>query len=142
MVGLEVREKSQGPGCRIDHDQKGNVEQGTSTRSTPAVDISTFLYRHHSVDAFPDDHVLLKRFYDPKLAQASYLIGCPTSGEALVVDPNRDIESYLQAAANETLTIAHVTETHIHADFVSGARELAQRTGARLYLSNAGGPQW
>ncbi|MFL5401950.1 MAG: rhodanese-like domain-containing protein [Gemmatimonadales bacterium] len=86
--------------------------------------------------------MLLKRFYESKLAQASYLIGCPVSGEALVVDPNRDIDGYIQAANDEGLKIAHVTETHIHADFVSGARELSQRTGARLYLSDAGGKDW
>jgi hydroxyacylglutathione hydrolase len=83
--------------------------------------------------------MLLKRFYDPKLAQASYLVGHPASGEALVVDPNRDVEPYLQAAKEEGLRITHVTETHIHADFVSGARELADRAGARLYLSSGGG---
>jgi hydroxyacylglutathione hydrolase len=86
--------------------------------------------------------MLLRRFYDPKLAQASYLVGCTTTGEALVVDPNRDIDPYLQAAEAEGLKVAHVTETHIHADFVSGARELAQRAGARLYLSDAGGSSW
>jgi hydroxyacylglutathione hydrolase len=59
-----------------------------------------------------------------------------------VVDPNRDIDPYLQAAEDEGLRITHVTETHIHADFVSGARELAHRTGARLYLSDAGGSDW
>jgi hydroxyacylglutathione hydrolase len=58
------------------------------------------------------------------------------------VDPNRDLEQYLQAADAEGLRIAHVTETHIHADFVSGARELAHRAGARLYLSDAGGDDW
>jgi hydroxyacylglutathione hydrolase len=86
--------------------------------------------------------MLLRRFYDPKLAQASYLVGCTASGEALVVDPNRDIDRYLQAAEAEGLKVAHVTETHIHADFVSGARELAHRAGARLYLSEAGGSEW
>jgi hydroxyacylglutathione hydrolase len=86
--------------------------------------------------------MIFKRLYDPKLAQASYLLGCPASGEALVVDPNRNIERYLQAAGDEGLRIAHVTETHIHADFVSGARELAHRVGARLYLSDAGGGDW
>ncbi len=86
--------------------------------------------------------MFLKRFYDPKLAQASYLLGCTTSGEALVVDPNRDIDRYLHAADAEGLRIAHVTETHIHADFVSGARELAHNAGARLYLSDAGGGDW
>ncbi|MGH7509160.1 MAG: MBL fold metallo-hydrolase [Gemmatimonadales bacterium] len=86
--------------------------------------------------------MFFKRFYDTKLAQASYLVGCTASGEALVVDPNRDPEPYLQAADAEGLRIVHVTETHIHADFVSGARELAHRAGARLYLSDAGGEDW
>jgi hydroxyacylglutathione hydrolase len=83
-----------------------------------------------------------ERFYDTKLAQASYLIGCQDTGEALVVDPNRDVEQYVAAATREKLRITHVTETHIHADFVSGARELARRTGARLLLSDEGGPDW
>jgi hydroxyacylglutathione hydrolase len=86
--------------------------------------------------------MLLRRFHDPKLAQTSYLVGCHSSREALVVDPSRDVDRYLQAAEGEGLRITHVTETHIHADFVSGARELAHRTGARLYLSDAGGPDW
>ena len=86
--------------------------------------------------------MIFKRFYEPKLAQASYLVGCTASGEALVVDPNRDIDPYLQAADAEGLRVVHVTETHIHADFVSGARELAHRAGARLYLSDAGGSDW
>jgi hydroxyacylglutathione hydrolase len=86
--------------------------------------------------------MLLRRFYEPKLSQTSYLVGCPASGEALIVDPNRDIGPYIQAANDEGLRITHVTETHIHADFVSGARELAHRTGARLYLSDAGGSDW
>ena len=86
--------------------------------------------------------MFLKRFYDPKLAQASYLVGCTKSGEALVVDPNRHIDPYLQAASAEGLRVVHVIETHIHADFVSGVRELSQRVGARQYLSDAGGPAW
>jgi hydroxyacylglutathione hydrolase len=86
--------------------------------------------------------VLLRLLYDSKLAQASYLLGCSQSGEALVVDPNRDIEQYLRLAADEGLRVTHVTETHIHADFVSGARELAPRAGARLLLSGEGGRDW
>jgi hydroxyacylglutathione hydrolase len=86
--------------------------------------------------------MLLRRFYDPKLAQASYLIGSPSSGKALVVDPNRDVDPYLAAAAEEGLRVTHVTETHIHADFVSGARELTHRAGAQLLLSDAGGSDW
>lgn len=86
--------------------------------------------------------MILKRFYDEKLAQASYLVGCQATGEALVVDPNRDVEPYLQAARAEGLRITHVTDTHVHADFVSGARELAQRTGAQLLLSAEGDPRF
>lgn len=86
--------------------------------------------------------MILKRFHDDKLAQTSYLIGCAATGDAVVVDPNRDIQQYIEAAALEGLRVTHVTETHIHADFVSGGRELAARTGARLYLSAEGGPDW
>jgi hydroxyacylglutathione hydrolase len=86
--------------------------------------------------------MFFQRFYDAKLAQASYLIGCQQTGEAAVVDPNRDVEQYVQAAEREGLRVTHVTETHIHADFVSGARELARRAGAELLLSDEGGPDW
>jgi hydroxyacylglutathione hydrolase len=86
--------------------------------------------------------VLLHRFYDSDLAQASYLIGCQDCGEAVIVDANRDIEQYIQGAAAEHIKITAVTETHIHADFVSGARELAEATGAQLLLSAEGGPDW
>jgi hydroxyacylglutathione hydrolase len=86
--------------------------------------------------------MLLKRFYDEKLAQASYLVGCQATGEALVIDANRDVEAYVCAAEQKGLRISHVTETHIHADYVSGSRELAKRTGARMYLSDEGDADW
>jgi len=86
--------------------------------------------------------MIFKRFYDTKLAQASYMIGCQATGEAVVVDPNRDVQQYIDMAKQEKLRITHVTETHIHADFVSGARELAQRAGAQLYLSDEGDADW
>lgn len=86
--------------------------------------------------------MLLKYFYDETLAQASYLIGCARTGEALVVDPMRDVEPYLEAAARAGMRITHVTETHIHADFVSGVRELAARAGAQMYLSDMGDASW
>jgi hydroxyacylglutathione hydrolase len=86
--------------------------------------------------------MLLKRFYDTGLAQASYLIGCQATGEALVIDANRDVAQYISAAAEEGLRITRVTETHIHADFVSGSRELAHRTGATLLLSDEGDADW
>ncbi len=81
-----------------------------------------------------------QRFYDEKLAQASYMIA--SGGQAIIVDPGRDVELYLNAAKEQNVAIAAVTETHIHADFVSGARELAARAGAALYLSDEGGPDW
>lgn len=86
--------------------------------------------------------MILRRFYDEKLAQASYLVGCAATGEALVVDANRDVAQYLDAAAAEGLRVTDVTETHIHADYVSGSRELARAAGARLWLSDEGGPDW
>jgi hydroxyacylglutathione hydrolase len=86
--------------------------------------------------------MLLQRLHDPKLAQTSYLIGCKQAGEAIVIDPSRDVAKYLRAAAALGVRIRHVTETHIHADFVSGSRELAARTGAALYLSGEGGADW
>jgi hydroxyacylglutathione hydrolase len=86
--------------------------------------------------------MILKRYYDEKLAQASYLVGCAATGEALIVDPHRDVEQYIASAKAEGLRLTHVTETHIHADFVSGLRELATRTGARAYLSGEGGEVW
>src|SRR5215475_8047422 len=86
--------------------------------------------------------MLLKYFYDKLLAQASYMVGCAETGEALVIDPARDIRPYLQAARDEGLRITHIAETHIHADFVSGSRELSAATGAVLYLSAMGGEDW
>ena len=86
--------------------------------------------------------MFFQRFYDTKLAQASYLIGCQRTGEAVVVDPNRDVQQYVDAVVKEGLRVTHVTETHIHADFVSGARELAGRTGAQLILSDEGDANW
>ena len=83
-----------------------------------------------------------QRLYDTRLAQAAYLVGCQKTGEAVVIDPERDIDRYIRAAAENGLRITAVTETHIHADFLSGARELAEKTGARLYLSGEGGEEW
>ncbi len=86
--------------------------------------------------------MLLKYFYDPKLAHASYLVGCQITREAIVIDPGRKIEAYLKEAKMNQLSITAVTETHIHADFVSGTRELAERTGATIFLSGEGNENW
>jgi hydroxyacylglutathione hydrolase len=83
-----------------------------------------------------------EHIYDKTLAQASYLIGCQAKGEAIVIDPKRDVDTYIEIAKQNNLKITKVTETHIHADFLSGARELAALTGAELYLSDEGGADW
>jgi hydroxyacylglutathione hydrolase len=86
--------------------------------------------------------MFFNRIYDEDLAQASYIIGCQATGEALVVDPRRDIDVYRSIAENNGLTITAVTETHIHADYLSGTRELAASTGATIYVSGEGGEDW
>lgn len=86
--------------------------------------------------------MLLERIYDQDLAQASYMIGCQAKGEAVVVDARRDIAPYLELAAANGMKIVAVTETHIHADYLSGSRELAAATGAELYVSGEGGEDW
>ncbi|MBX3449117.1 MAG: MBL fold metallo-hydrolase [Planctomycetaceae bacterium] len=86
--------------------------------------------------------MFLKYFYDPHLAHASYLVGCQKTGEAVVIDPGRNVEPYLEEARREGLRIVGSAETHIHADFVSGSRELADRVGAKLYLSDEGPADW
>jgi glyoxylase-like metal-dependent hydrolase (beta-lactamase superfamily II)/rhodanese-related sulfurtransferase len=78
--------------------------------------------------------VIFKQFYLNCLAHASYLIGDETSGQAAVVDPQRDIDQYLDFAAAHHLRIAHVFLTHFHADFIAGHLELRDRTGATIYL--------
>jgi rhodanese-related sulfurtransferase/glyoxylase-like metal-dependent hydrolase (beta-lactamase superfamily II) len=78
-----------------------------------------------------------QQFYLTCLAQASYLIG--SEGVAAVVDPQRDVDLYLDEAAKRGLKIAHVIETHLHADFVSGHRELAAKTGATVHLGARAG---
>ena len=78
--------------------------------------------------------MLFSQIRDESLAQYAYLVGCQKTGEALVIDPQRDVDRYADLAASEGLRITHVAETHVHADFLSGARDLAEHAGARLYL--------
>ena len=81
-----------------------------------------------------------KQFYLNCLAHASYLLA--SDGEAAVVDPQRDVDQYLEEAAAQDLKIKYIIETHLHADFVSGHRELAQRTGAEIIFSARAGVQF
>ena len=80
--------------------------------------------------------------YDKSLAQASYFIGCQQAGVAAVIDPKRDVDTYIKIAQEQNMTITQIYETHIHADFLSGHLELAAHTGAAMYLSGEGGPDW
>lgn len=86
--------------------------------------------------------MFFQHVYDKSLAQASYIIGCQAHGVAMVIDAKRDIDTYLEIAKQNNLKITHIAETHIHADFLSGSRELAKVTGAQMYLSDEGGPDW
>ena len=74
--------------------------------------------------------MFFKQFYLGCLAHGSYLLG--SNGEAVVIDPQRDVDQYIEEATAQSLTIKYVIETHLHADFVSGHRELAERTGAQI----------
>jgi hydroxyacylglutathione hydrolase len=76
--------------------------------------------------------MFFEQFYLTCLSHASYMIG--SQGEAAIVDPQRDVDIYLQAAEEQHLKIRHIFETHLHADFVSGHKELAARTGATIYI--------
>ena len=86
--------------------------------------------------------MLFRLIYDDDLAQAAYLIGCQKTREAIVIDPERDVDRYIELAAGHGLKIVAVAETHIHADFLSGARELSDRTGAEVMVSGEGGEDW
>lgn len=86
--------------------------------------------------------MFMRMIYDEKLAQAAYLIGCQRTGEAVVIDPLRDVDQYLELAEANGLRIVATAETHIHADFVSGSRELAEQINAKVYVSDEGDADW
>ena len=86
--------------------------------------------------------MFFQHIYDKSLAQGSYFIGCQKAGVAAVIDAKRDVDTYLEIAKQNNMKITHVLETHIHADFLAGSRELADLTGAEMYLSSEGGPDW
>ena len=82
--------------------------------------------------------MIFRRLYHERLAQASYLIASEATRQAIVIDPVRDPSVYVQAAEFEDVRIGFVTETHVHADFLSGAEALARLVGAELKLSGEG----
>lgn len=83
-----------------------------------------------------------QQFFIEGLGCASYIVGCEAKGVAAVIDPDRDVQKYLNAAAGRNLNITHIIETHLHADHVSGNSELAARAGAKIYLHEASGAQF
>jgi len=85
--------------------------------------------------------MLFRQIFDEKLAQYAYLIGCQRTNEALLIDPQRDIDRYLALAEKEGLAIVAVADTHIHADYLTGLREFAER-GVMVYASDEGESDW
>src|SRR5713101_2772280 len=130
----------------------GAASAGTATRTRPVRTniravasmeksypryIPEIRWRYHHGTAHQERAVYFKQFYLGCLAHASYLIG--SEGEAAVVDPRRDVDDYLAEAQAQGLRIRYVVETHLHADFVSGHRELAERTKAEVVFGRSAG---
>lgn len=86
--------------------------------------------------------MFFKSFTDENLAQNAYLIGCQRTGESIIIDPPREFDHILKAAEKEGLHVTAAADTHIHADYVSGARQLAVQHGVKLYLSDEGDKNW
>ena len=85
--------------------------------------------------------MLVRQIVDSTLAQFAYLVGCPKTGEAIVIDPERDVDRYFEEAARHELRIVAAADTHIHADYLSGLREMADR-GVLAYASREGDTEW
>jgi glyoxylase-like metal-dependent hydrolase (beta-lactamase superfamily II)/rhodanese-related sulfurtransferase len=113
-----------------------DLQLSTAAVSTPAGDSDKLQNNNPKIaeKVYPvwSHGMYLEQFYLTCLAHASYMIG--SEGEAAVVDPQRDVDIYLKAADEQNLKIRHIFETHLHADFVSGHKELAARTGAKIYI--------
>jgi hydroxyacylglutathione hydrolase len=83
-----------------------------------------------------------RQIFDEKLAQYAYIVGCQKTKQALVIDPERDIDRYVKLALADGLQLIAAAETHIHADFLSGVREFAERYGTHSYLPGHTPPDW
>lgn len=112
------------------------------TRAKFTTTIALFIILFLQGNTLQAQSYFFERVYDETLAQASFVIGDLKTREAIVIDPKRDIDTYLEIAKANNLNITKVAETHIHADFLSGSRELAAVTGAGLFLSDEGGTDW
>ncbi|MFU0762165.1 persulfide dioxygenase-sulfurtransferase CstB [Staphylococcus pasteuri] len=82
--------------------------------------------------------MFFKQFYDNHLSQSSYLVGCQRTGEAMIIDPVRDLSKYIEIADAEGFTITQAAETHIHADYASGIRDVAEKLNTTIYVSGEG----
>jgi glyoxylase-like metal-dependent hydrolase (beta-lactamase superfamily II)/rhodanese-related sulfurtransferase len=109
----------------------------SNASATPAAVATSDVPGGQRIDGLPD-HVVIRQLYLGCLSQASYLVGDARTGRAIAVDPRRDIDEILDAAAQEGLTIEMIVETHFHADFLSGHLELAAATGAPIGIGSAG----
>ncbi|NNF04648.1 MAG: MBL fold metallo-hydrolase [Rhodothermales bacterium] len=85
--------------------------------------------------------MFFRQIFDDRLAQYAYLIGCQQTKEAILIDPERDIDRYIRIAESENLVITAAADTHIHADYLSGLRQFAER-GVHVYASDEGGDDW
>ncbi|MDQ3072998.1 MAG: MBL fold metallo-hydrolase, partial [Bacteroidota bacterium] len=85
---------------------------------------------------FENKKMLIHQFEAKGLSHYSYAVGCKDEGEVAIIDPKRDIKTYIEFAAENRLKIKYILETHIHADYASGAKELAEKTDAELLLSS------
>lgn len=83
--------------------------------------------------------MIVRQLYDDSLSQYTYLVGCDATGDAILFDPVRDVDRYARVAAESDLRIVAAADTHLHADYLTGLRELAAR-GVTVYASDAGGP--
>ena len=86
--------------------------------------------------------MIFRQLFDANSSTYTYLLGCEATREAIIIDPMRDVDQYITLAQANDLQIIAAAETHIHADFVSGSREIAERIGAKVYLSDEGDADW
>jgi glyoxylase-like metal-dependent hydrolase (beta-lactamase superfamily II)/rhodanese-related sulfurtransferase len=86
--------------------------------------------------------MFIQQFFVDGLGCASYLVGCESQGVAAVIDPERDVQKYLDLAREKGVRITHIIETHLHADHVSGNTDLAARTGAQIFIHEAAGAEY
>ena len=95
-----------------------------------------------NLDVGEKKYMFTQQFFIEGLGCASYIVGCEAKGIAAIIDPDRDVQKYLDVAQNRGLKITHIIETHLHADHVSGNSELAARTGAEIYLHETSGAEF